>query len=144
MVRLLLGVQLSEERGKKMTARNNENTYWNEKIEALYLWSIRRQDRISYSVQTHMWSAVFAILLMSFLIPIKLEVALQIIFFAGLTICAILWVFIERRKSWLLRIQDPVLKETAHQAMIAYLKTRIDIKSLCRQETDDDRSCTVC
>ena len=127
-----------------MTTRNNEKSYWNEKIEALYLWSIRRQDSISFSIQMHMWSAVFAILLMSFLIPIKLEIALQIIFFGGLTICAILWIFIERRKTWLLNIQDPVLKETAHQAMIAYLESKIDINRLCCHESDDDRSRGTC
>ena len=127
-----------------MTTRNNEISYWNEKIIALYLWSIRRQDSISLSVQTHMWSAVFAILLMSFLIPIKLEIALQIIFFGGLTACAILWVFIERRKTWLLNIKDPVLKETAHQAMIAYLEKRIDINHLCCHDSDGDRSCSTC
>ena len=124
-----------------MTTRNNEKSYWNEKIETLYLWSIRRQDSISLSVRMHMWSAVFAILLMSFLIPIKLEIVLQVIFFGGLTTCAILWVFIERRKTWLLNIQDPDLKEIAHQAMIVYLKSKIDINRLCRHETDDDRSC---
>jgi hypothetical protein len=127
-----------------MTTRKIEKSYWNEKIEALYLWSIRRQDSISLSVRTHMWSAVFAILLMSYLIPIKLEIALQIIFFGGLTTCAVLWVFIERRKNWLLNIQDPVLRDTAHQAMIAYLKNKIDTNHHCGQESDEDRTCRTC
>lgn len=127
-----------------MTTRINDKSYWNEKIEALYLWSIRRQDSISLNVRTHMWSAVFAILLMSFLIPIKLEIILQIIFFGGLTTCAILWAFIERRKTWLLNIEDPVLKEIAHQAMIAYLENKIDINHLRCHESDSDRSCRTC
>ena len=127
-----------------MTTRNNDKSYWDEKIEALYLWSIRRQDSISLNVRTHMWSAVFAILLMSFLIPIKLEIVLQIIFFGGLTTCAILWAFIERRKTWLLNIEDPVLKEIAHQAMIAYLENKIDINHLCCHDSDSDRSCSTC
>lgn len=127
-----------------MTSRNHEKLYWNEKIEALYLWSIRRQDRISYNVQTHMWSAVFAILLMSFLIPIQLEVALQIILFGGLTTCALLWLFIERRRSWLLNIQDPVLRDTAHQAMIAYLNNKVGVENFSNHESDNENECSTC
>ena len=109
-----------------MDTRSRDKSYFNEKIESLYFWSIRHQDRISECVRIHMWSAVYAILLLSFLIPIRLEVILQIIFFGGLTICALLWIFIERRRSWLLNLKDPILKEKAHQLMIAYLKTKIE------------------
>jgi hypothetical protein len=69
-------------------------------------------------------SAVSVILLLSILLPIRLETALHIILYTGLTVIGLLWALIERRRSWLLGIQDPVLKETAHQAMITYLRQR--------------------
>lgn len=127
-----------------MKTRNRDKAYWNEKIGAFYLWSIKRQDDISSAVRTHMWSAVSAILLMSLMIPVKLEVALQIIFFGGLTACGLLWVFIERRRSWLLTIKDPILKETVRQAMVAYLKNKIDIHPSCCRDSDEDKACTTC
>ena len=127
-----------------MKTWNHGKSSWNEKIDAIYLWSIKRQDQISIGVRTHVWSAVSAILLMSLLIPIKLEVALQIIFFGGLTACGLLWVFIERRRSWLLNIKDPVMKEIAHQAMVAYLKNKLSVHLSCRRESNDDGACTVC
>jgi hypothetical protein len=69
-------------------------------------------------------SAVSVMLLLSILLPIRLETALHIILYTGLTVIGLLWALIERRRSWLLGIQDPVLKETAHQAMITYLRQR--------------------
>lgn len=127
-----------------MKTRNHEKSYWDEKIGAFYLWSIKQQDDISAAVIRHMWSAVSAILLMSLLIPIKLETALQIIFYGGLTVCSLLWVIIEKRRSWLLTIKDPVLKETVHQAMVAYIKNKIDIRpSRCRDSENDEAGTTV-
>ena len=127
-----------------MKTRNHEKSDWDEKIGAFYLWSIKRQDDISAAVIRHMWSAVSAILLMSLLIPIKLETALQIIFYGGLMVCGLLWVIIEKRRSWLLTIKDPVLKETVHQAMVAYIKNKIDIHpSRCRDSENDEAGTTV-
>lgn len=99
-------------------------TYWSRKRADFYLWTIRRQNQISATIRTQLMSAVSVVLLLSILLPIRLETALHGILYAGLTIIGILWALIERRKSWLLGIQDPVLKEAAHQAMIFYLEQR--------------------
>ena len=132
-----------EKGGMVMKTRNHEMPYGNEKINKLYLWSIIRQDDISSCVRTYVWSAVYAILLISLLIPIDLAITLQIIFFGGLMACGLLWVFVERRRSWLLTIQDPVLKETAHRVMIAYLKNKLDGHPCCPESEDID-SCITC
>jgi hypothetical protein len=99
-------------------------TFWSRKMADFYLWTIRRQDHISATIRTQLMSAVPVVLLLSILLPIRLETALHIILYTGLTIIGLLWALIERRKSWLLGIQDPVLKEAAHQAMIFYLEQR--------------------
>lgn len=123
---------------------SREKPLWEYRVSALYLWSIRRQDEISNVVLTHMWSAVATILLMSFLVPLKLETTLQIILFGGLVVCGLLWAFVERRRSWLLTIRDPVLKEEAHRTMIAYLRKRTGVPPSRSRDSDDDIMCKVC
>jgi hypothetical protein len=103
---------------------NLGETYWSRKRADFYLWTIRRQHYISAVIRAQMMTAVSVVLLLSILLPIRLETALHIILYTGLTVIGLLWVLIERRRSWLLGIQDPVLKETAHQAMITYLRQR--------------------
>ena len=102
-------------------------TYWSRKRADFYLWTIRRQNHISATIRTQLMSAVSVVLLLSILLPIRLEIALHIILYTGLTVVGLLWALIERRKSWLLGIQNPVLKEVAHQAMITYLKQRASL-----------------
>ena len=99
-------------------------TYWSRKRADFYLWTIRRQNHISATIRTQLMSAVSVVLLLSILLPIRLETALFVISYAGLAVIGLLWALIQRRRSWLLGIQDPVLKETAHQAMITYLMQR--------------------
>lgn len=116
----------------------------NEVIAAIYIWSIKRQDTIAKGVLQHMLLAVTAILLMSILVPIKLEVVLHVIFFGGLTICAFLWAFIERRRSWLLTIRDPFLKASAHQAMVDYLRIKACRPTSLCADPDTDHTPESC
>jgi hypothetical protein len=113
-------------------------TYWSKKRADFYLWTIRRQNHISVTIRTQLMSAVSVVLLLSILLPIRLETALHIIFYTGLAFIGLLWALIERRRSWLLGIQDPVLKEAAHQAMIAYLKQRMSFGRPQSQCSDGD------
>jgi hypothetical protein len=115
-------------------------TYWSRKRANFFLWTIRRQHHISAIIRTQLMSAVSVLLLLSILLPIRLETALHIILYTGLTVIGLLWVLIERRRSWLLGIQEPVLKETAHQAMITYLSQKT---SLARPQNHcSDGNCT--
>jgi hypothetical protein len=119
-------------------------TYWSRKKAEFYLWTIRRQNHISAAIRTQMMSVASIVLLLSILLPIRLETALHVILYTGLTVIGILWALIERRRSWLLEIQDPVLKDAAHQAMIAYLKQRASSSRSQRHCSDGDRTCTHC
>ena len=96
-----------------------------ENTAAFFLWTIRNQSFLAFHIQIYMWSAVAVILLLTLAEKIALEAALQAILFGGLFICGIIWVLIERRRSWLMHIADPVLKETAHVVMLAYLSARL-------------------
>jgi hypothetical protein len=117
-------------------------TYWSRKRADFYLWTIRRQNHISATIRTQLMSAVSVVLLLSILLPIRLETALHIILYTGLTVIGLLWALIERRKSWLLGIQDPVLKEVAHQAMIFYLEQRTSYGRPQSQCSDGECACT--
>jgi O-antigen/teichoic acid export membrane protein len=117
-------------------------TYWYRKRSDFYLWTIRRQNHISTTIRTQLMSVVFFMLLLSILLPIRLETALYIIFYTGLAVIGLLWALIERRRSWLLGIQDPVLKEAAHQAMIFYLEQRRSCGRPQSQCGDGDCACT--
>ena len=92
---------------------------------AFYLWSIRNQDAISRQIRIHMWSGVASFLLATIVVPIPLEKALTWLFVLGISLTAGLWAVVERRRSWLLRIQDPELKRVAHRAMVEYLQQKI-------------------
>ena len=115
--------------------------YWSRKRADFYLWTIRRQHHISATIRTQLMSGVSVVLLLSILLPIRLETALHVILYTGLTVIGLLWILIERRRSWLLGIQDPVLKETAHQTMITYLKQRTSIGRPQSHCGDGDCAC---
>jgi hypothetical protein len=117
-------------------------TYWYRKRSDFYLWTIRRQNHISTTIRTQLMSVVSVMLLLSILLPIRLETALHIILHTGLAVIGLLWALIERRRSWLLGIQDPVLKEAAHQAMIFYLEQRRSCGRPQSQCGDGDCACT--
>lgn len=92
---------------------------------ALYLWSIRNQDAVAGQIRIHVRPAVASFLLAALLVPIPLEKALTWLAVAGGAFAAGLWVLIERRRSWLLRIQNPELRRAAHRAMADYLQRKI-------------------
>jgi hypothetical protein len=115
--------------------------YWSRKRADFYLWTIRHQHHISATIRTQLMSGVSVVLLLSILLPIRLETALHVILYTGLTVIGLLWILIERRRSWLLGIQDPVLKETAHQTMITYLKQRTSIGRPQSHCGDSDCAC---
>jgi hypothetical protein len=123
--------------------RNETNKASRKKtMAAFYLWTIRRQQHISDVIKTHMISAAAVVLLLTIILPLRLETALQIVLIGGLTIVALLWVLVERRKSWLLAIEDPALKDAAHQAMITYLRQKVRIPSSandkCRKQAGNN------
>jgi len=115
--------------------------YWSRKRAEFYLWTIRRQHHISATIRTQLMSGVSVVLLLSILLPIRLETGLHVILYTGLTVIGLLWILIERRRSWLLGIQDPVLKETAHQTMITYLKQKTSIGRPQSHCGDSDCAC---
>lgn len=127
-----------------MPVARYDDTFWNRKKTVFFLWTIRRQSHIAAALQTQLIAGVAVVLLLTLLLPIRLQTALQGIFYVGMAVIALVWALIERRRSWLLGIDDPALKEAAHQAMIAYLKQKAACGSEphgCGEETCSGRQC---
>ncbi|CAN2039567.1 conserved hypothetical protein [Candidatus Magnetomoraceae bacterium gMMP-15] len=87
-------------------------------IAKLCIWTIRKHELLSYYFKIYMWLAVTTILFFALVNVIALTTALNAIFFGGLSIILISLVLIENRRSVLLNIDDPNLKEDAQNAMM--------------------------
>ena len=111
---------------------NDRQTHSPRPISTMFfLWTIRKQDQIARFFTMHMWSAVSAVLVMALIGFVSLEMALQIILIGGVATAGLLWVLIERRRSWLLGISDPKLKAEAHRVMIDYLAQKMQSRPGC-------------
>lgn len=97
---------------------NNYKTSW---AARFYLWTIRRQDLISTHIKLYSWFAMVLLLVMALARVIPLETALGILLIGTLAWGTLLWALVERRRSWLLSLDDPVLLQEAHRIMLQYL-----------------------
>ncbi len=98
----------------------------NEYVAKLCIWTIRNHNYLITQFRLYMWSAVAVVLFFSIANVIQLKVALLAILFSTFSIVIILWALIERRKTCLLRIQDPDLRQRAHAAMLDFIHVRRD------------------
>jgi len=86
--------------------------------------TIRYQNLIAFHVRVYMFYATGIILLLWFAGKIATMAALLGIGIGGFSICLLLVLLIQARKKALLAIEDPDLREQAHEAMILYLSRR--------------------
>ena len=105
-----------------------------------FLWTIRRQDQITHCIVMNMWSAVSTLLVMALIGLVSLQTALHILLGGAMTVGSLIWIFIERRRSWLLAISDLKLKSEAHLAMIQYLTKKLCAGSECRKRLKDSEN----
>jgi hypothetical protein len=101
------------------------------------IWSILHQNYLITRVHMYLWTAVSVLLFLVFAGVMSFEAAILSIFIGGLTNLFFLWLFIEVRRIWLLRIQDPEVRAVAHEAMIVYIHANRRVhKKLCRDRQD--------
>lgn len=98
-------------------------------VAKLCIWTIRNHNFLITRFRLYMWSAVALVLFLSIANVIHLKIALLTILFSALCIVVIFWALIERRKTCLLKIRDPDLRQQAHAAMLELIYTkRLGIK----------------
>ncbi|MDJ0780522.1 MAG: hypothetical protein QNJ22_01055 [Desulfosarcinaceae bacterium] len=90
----------------------------------LSIWSIRHHELIVAHLRIYVWSAAATILLLSLGNLISLTTALYAILFSVLALACIIWMLLERRRTILRRIDDPMLRQEAEAAMHAFLHAR--------------------
>jgi hypothetical protein len=85
------------------------------------IWSIKHQTWLAGQVRIYVWGATAVVAFFMFAGVIPLEEGLLALFFCGVSISTIIWLLIKVRRSWLLNIQEPELRQQALTAMINYL-----------------------
>lgn len=102
------------------------------------IWSIRYQDRISYYFRLFMGGLAVIATFLGMLGVVSLEAALWSLFAGGLLIIGAVWYLIQIRRTWLLNIKDPDLKQLAYDTMRAY----IFLKRNCVRQANLGKECT--
>lgn len=88
------------------------------------IWTLVHHDFLASRIRIYMWSASFTLLFFSVASIIPLQIALYLLLFCGCGIVILLWSLISWRKSILLGIQDPELRQIAHAAMLRLIYAR--------------------
>jgi predicted lysophospholipase L1 biosynthesis ABC-type transport system permease subunit len=111
------------------------------------LWSIRYQDRIAHHFRFAVGLGMTIVAFMGVVGAVSPEGALRTLFYGGLILSCLVLFLIVQRRSWLLRIKDPELKEQAYRTMLTYLAARGSIPQQARPEmkkADKEEECTAC
>lgn len=107
----------------------------------LSIWSLKQRDHLNWVVRMVMWSFSALVLLAVIAGKIDLETALRVFAYGGLSAVVLLTGLVLIRRKVLLGIDDPIMREEAHQAMIALMRSRASIHPAGRASNDrDDRS----
>ncbi len=94
------------------------------------IWTILYQDRIAFHLRLYIFGATAIVILFYLFNIIGENAAFGGLIVGGLSVASLVWFLITARKKALLAIEDPELREVAHEAMIVYLSR----KQLSRKE----------
>ncbi len=114
----------------------------------LSLWSIRHQTWLAGQIRIYVFFATALIAFFALAGIISIETALFSSFSGGLVVAGLIWTLIQQRKSILLNIQEPEVRELVHQTMIDYLRqvdpgfpAPIGSPGVHKQHQDESREC---
>jgi hypothetical protein len=93
-------------------------------VAKLCIWTIKNHNLLITHLRLYMWAAVASVLYLCLANRISLQAGLNGILFGGFAIFFILWVLLENRRTCLLNISDPKLKNEAYNVMIAFIAQR--------------------
>ena len=88
------------------------------------IWTIVNHNFLAGQLRIYLWSASATVLFFAVAGIIPLHIALYLLLFCGSVIMTLLWSLINWRKTILLDIQNPELKQTAHAAMLALIQSK--------------------
>jgi hypothetical protein len=88
------------------------------------IWTIVHHQWLAAQFRLYVWLASATLLLLSIASVIPLQTALYALLFSGLGTLIVVWLLIQWRKSVLLSIRDENLKQAAHAAMLALIRSK--------------------
>ena len=88
------------------------------------IWSILYQDLIVARFKIYIILATLFILFLNLAGKIGTAVAFGGLSVGGIAVAVLMWSLIRARKKTLLSIEDPELREIAHEAMLVYLSRK--------------------
>jgi hypothetical protein len=93
-------------------------------VATFCIWTLRWQRLIAFQFRVFTWGATAVVLLLALAGEIAFETALHGIVISLISISLLIGLLVYARRSSLLNIQDPVLREAAHEAMILLIRNR--------------------
>ncbi|MFP4350465.1 MAG: hypothetical protein ACOC3W_08055 [Thermodesulfobacteriota bacterium] len=88
------------------------------------IWTILHQDRISFHFILYMYAVAAVIVVLHLFGILSKPVALGGLGIGGTSAVLLMWGLIRARKKAVLAIDDPKLREAAHEAMMIYLSRK--------------------
>ena len=101
---------------------NSPNHPTHPTIAKLCIWSVQHQTWLAGRLRIYIWGATAVVAFFIFAGVIPLGTGLLALFFCGVSISTAIWLLLKVRRSWLLNIQIPELRQQALTAMIKYLR----------------------
>ena len=91
------------------------------KITRLCIWSVRNQSWLAGQVRIYIFMVTAVIAFLALAGVISLQTAMLSSFCIGLIAVGLIWTLVQQRKSWLLNLREPELREQALTAMRTYI-----------------------
>jgi hypothetical protein len=88
----------------------------------LCIWSIRHQAWLAGQVRIYIYGATALVALLALADVISIETAMFSAFCGGAVLLGLIWTLVQQRRSMLLNIQEPEVREEVYKAMLTYLR----------------------
>lgn len=100
------------------------------KLTAFYIWTLRNHDCIISRITATVWFFSLSVIMLGLTNVIEMKSVMSILLMAGVAVSLSLWVMIERRRTFFLKLKDRELKKMVHEEMLVFIRQRSGKKDL--------------
>lgn len=104
------------------------------KKTAFYIWTLRNHDCIISRITSTIWLFSLSVIMLGLTNVIEMKAVMGILFMAGGAIGVFLWVMIERRRSFFLKLKDRDLRKKVHEEMLLFIRRRQKRKDMLSEK----------
>ncbi len=106
------------------------------------IWTILYQDLIIFHFKVYVVFGTLIVLFLHLAGKIGYHAAMSGLFIGGIALIGLMWSLIAARKKSLLAIEDPEMREVAHQAMLIFISRKhLSIKEKQRLNSLKEKVC---